>query len=394
MQRLKRRLFGLVLLIGVLAGLARLALASEFAAREAVARIGAAVGAPVNAKDVTLGFSASALRGVQVFEVAASADAPAWSAVGAVDADLSIWQLLTNDLSGGTVTLRDVAVTLAFDADNKLVTRLPVPPAEPMTPLPLVRVEGGTFTLRRAGFPDETFHNIRLELRTEGEKQTLSGTIDDPFWGRWDVSGGCASAAEPFALVLKTAREVRATMPLLRRAPFCPPSTWRAVECEGETTCEVTLRFVPGDRVKYKVDLHPHDTKVYVPSIDLRAEAALGQVVIEDDVLTLKGVHGQSSGGEVRVNSTMDFRGDDHVLRFAVETSAINPRLLPESWRVPAVQGSVEGKADLELRLHDGWLVGTRGQGRGTLKAFPFLRPITLYLESDGKGFRFGLGRG
>jgi hypothetical protein len=393
MHRLKRRLFGLLLTVAVLVGLARLALASDFAAREAVARIGAAVGAPVKAGDVALGFSASALRGVQVFETPA-ADTPPWTAVGAVDADLSLWQLVTNDLGSGTVTLRDAAVTLAFDADNRLVTRMPAPPPEPAAALPLVRVENGTFTLRQAGRPDETFHNIRLELRTEGEKQTLSGTIDDPAWGSWVVSGGCPSAAEPFALILKTTKEVHATMPLLRRAPFCPPGTWRAVECEGDTTSEVTLRFPPGDRVKYRVDCSPRNTKVYVPSIDFRTDSALGRVVVEDDVLTLSGVRGVASGGEVRLGSVMDFRGADDVLRFAVETSAINPKLLPGSWRVPGMQGQVDGKADLELTLHEGQLVRTRGQGQGTLRAFPFLRPITLYLESDGRSFRFGLGRG
>lgn len=393
MQRLKRRFVGLLVLAAVLVGLAKLALASEFAAREAVARIGAAVGAPVRAGDVTLGFTASALHGVRVFEVAATAeDAPAWTAVGAVDADLSIWQLVTNDLAGGVVTLRDVAVTLAFDADNHLVTRLPS--AEPGAAMPLVRVENGTFTLRRAGFADEVFHNIKLELKTVGETQTLSGTIDDPYWGPWTVSGGCKSAGEPFALVLATAKEVRATMPMLRRAPFCPLSTWKAVECEGDTTCEVTLRFVPGDRVKYKVDLHPRNTKVFVPSIDFRADSAVGRVVVEDDVLTLSGVKGDASGGQVRLGSTMDFRRAESVLRFAVETDKINPRFLPASWRVPALQGQVDGKADLELTLRDGRLVGTRGQGQGTLKAFPFLRPVTLYLQSDGRGFRFGLGRG
>lgn len=393
MHRLTRRFIGLLVLSGALTGLAKLALASDFAAKEAKSRIQAAIGAPLDAKSVSLGFSASALTGVRVFETSAT-DTPPWTSVGNVDADLSMWQLLTNDLGRGTVTLRDVAVTLAFDADNHLVTRLPTPPAEPTTALPLVKIDGGSFTLRRAGCPDETFHNIKLELRTEGEKQTLTGTIDDPVWGPWTVSGGSASAAEPFALVLKTAKEIRATMPLLRRAPFCPPSTWKAVECEGDTTSEVTLRFVPGDRVKYKVDCSPRNTKVYVPSIDFHADAALGRVVIEDDVLTLTGVKGNSSGGEVRLGSTMDFRGPGSVLRFVVDASNINPRFLPETWRVPAIQGSVDGKADLELTLRDGWLVGTRGQGQGTLKAFPFLRPVTLYLQSDGKGFRFGLGRG
>src|SRR5207302_765694 len=132
-------------------------------------------------------------------------------------------------------------------------------------------------------------------------------------------------------LVLRTAKEVRATLPLLRRVPFVPLSTWNAVEVEGGTTCEVTLTFVPdppgaagGRRVRYRVDLSPHDTTVYVPSIDLRATAARGRVVIEDDLLTLSGVRGSAAGGELRVGSTMDFRTPGHsVMRFAVETSLV-----------------------------------------------------------------------
>ena len=138
-----------------------------------------------------LGFSASALcERARCSRRPRPAMPRRWTAVGAVDADVSLWQLLTNDLGGGVVTLRDVAVTLAFDPDGRLMTRLPAPPEEPAGPMPLVRIESGTFTLRRDGRPDEMFHNIRLELRTDGEKQTLTGTIDDPIWGQWTVSGG------------------------------------------------------------------------------------------------------------------------------------------------------------------------------------------------------------
>jgi hypothetical protein len=385
----------LVVLAAGLTGLAKLALASEFAATEAKVRIGAAIGAPLEAKTVALGFTASALSGVKVFETTGSANPPAWTAVGSVDADLSLLQLLTNDLGGGVVTLRDVAVTLVFDRDGRLVTRLPVPP-EAAGPLPLVRLEGGTFTLRRDGRADEVFHNIKLELKTDGDRQSLSGTVEDPFWGLWTVSGGRQSATDPFTLVLKTAREVRATMALLRRAPFVPPGTWDAVQCEGETTCEVTLRFVPGEHVRYKADLSPHDTAVYVPCIDLRASAASGRVVIEDNLLTLSTVRGAAAGGEVRLESVMDFRvPGQSVLRFGVETSKANPRSMPAAWHVPAMDGQVDGKADMELSLVNGYVVKTRGQGTGTLRAFPFLRPLSLYMESDGnRGFRFGLGKG
>jgi hypothetical protein len=392
MQRLKRRLIVLVLLAAAALGLSRLALASEYARRETLARLEAAIGAPVKATSVRLGYSDSTLTGLKVFEVAASAETPAWTAVGTVDADLSLWQLLTNDVGGGVVTLKDVAVTLAFDRDDRLVTRMPSP-AEGASAMPLVRIEGGTFTLRRAGVADEVFHNIRLELRTEGERQVLSGTVEDADWGRWSVAGGREKSTDPFTLVLKTVQPVHASMPLLRRAPFVPPGTWRAVECDGVTPCEVTLRFEQ-DRVHYRVDLSPRDTAVYVPCIALRANGANGRVLIEDDVLTLNNVRGGAGGGEIRLASTMDFRKPDvNVLRFGIGVSRINPRMMPESWEVPNWDGQLEGKADIELTLRDGYIVNTRGQGQGTVKMFPFLRPLSLYLEADGKGFKFGLGK-
>jgi hypothetical protein len=297
-------------------------------------------------------------------------------------------------MSGGVVTLRDVAVTLAFDRDGHLLTRMPTPP-ESEAPLPLVRLEGGTFTLRREGVPTETFHNIKLELRTVGERQTLSGTIDDPDWGPWIVSGGRESATGPFSLILKTAKEVRATMPLLRRTPFVGAGVWKAVELEGDTPCEVALRFVPGEPVHYKADLSPRNTTVRVPVIDLQATGASGRVVIEDNVLTLTNVRGGTGGGEIRVGSTMDFRvRGSHTERYTIEVSRLNPRLLPERWQVPAMGSEIAGKADLELTFRDGYLVNTRGQGTGTVKVTRFLPPLNIYMESDGLGFRFGLGKG
>jgi hypothetical protein len=394
MQRLKRRLIGLLLFAAALTGLAKLALASDYATGEAKARIQAAIGAPIDARSVALGFVTSAFDEVRVFENAATVEKPAWTTAKAVHADVSLWQLLTNDLGGGVVTLRDVAVTLAFDRAGRLITRMPVPP-EPAGPMPLVRLEGGTLTLRREGVPPETFHNIKLELRTDGERQTLSGTIDDPDWGPWTVSGGRETTTGPFALILKTAKEVRATMPLLRRTPFVGPGVWRAVEIEGDTTCEVILRFVPGERVHYRADLSPHDATVRIPSIDLQATGASGRVVIDDNVLTLTNVRGTAGGGELRVGSTMDFRVlGSHTERYVIEVNRVNPKFLPPRWQVPMMEGQIDGKADIELTIRDGYLVNTRGQGQGTLRMFPFLRPLSVYLEADGRAFRFGLGKG
>jgi hypothetical protein len=391
-RRLKRLLLVTAALCALLAGLGKLALASDFAARRAVARIGAAVGAPVRAGEVQLGYWASALRGLEVLETLTTPQPPPWTAVGAVEADLSLLQLLRGDLADGAVTLRDVHVTLRFDRDGRLLTGLPVPPAPPAA-LPLVRLDGGTFTICREGVPDEVFHNIRLELRGDGDKLTLSGTVDDPDWGPWTVAGGRDAADGPFTLALRTAAEVHATPALLRRAPFVPPVTWREVDLEGDTDCALTLRFEPNGRVRYQADLHPHDTRVTVRAIDLTAAPARGRVLVEDGVVTLEDVRGQAAGGDVKVGSVMDFRSAASVLRFTVEAGQVALRRLPEAWRVPRLDGQVSGRADLELTIRGGRTT-TRGHGEGTVKAFPLLRPIRLILDSDGTGFRFSLGRG
>jgi hypothetical protein len=390
--RLKRLLLMTAALVALLAGLGKLALASDFATRQTVARLGAAFGAPVRVGEVRLGYWATALRGLEVLENLTTPEPPPWTAVGAADADLSLWQLLRGDLADGAVTLHDVHVTLRFDRDGRLLTRLPAPPPSELA-WPVIRLDGGTFTLCREGVADEVFHNIRLELRGDAQKCTLSGTVDDPDWGPWTVAGGRESADGPFTLVLRTAREVHATPALLRRAPFVPPVTWRQVELEGDTDCELTLRFEPHDRVRYRVDLHPRNTRVVVRAIDLTAEPAQGRVLVEDGVVTLEDVRGRAAGGNLHVGSVMDFRGPGSVLRFSVNADQLVPRRLPETWRVPRLDGQVSGRADLEVTIRDGRTT-TSGRGEGAVKVLPLLPPVRLSLEADGHGFRFALGRG
>src|SRR5690348_7011157 len=110
--RLKRLSLMTAALVALLAGLGKLALASDFAARQTVARLGAAVGAPVRVGEVRLGYRSTALRDLEVLENLTTPEPPAWTAVGAADADLSLWQLLRGDLVDGIVTLHDVHVAL------------------------------------------------------------------------------------------------------------------------------------------------------------------------------------------------------------------------------------------------------------------------------------------
>src|SRR5439155_18619514 len=288
--------------------------------------------------------------------------------------------------------LHDVHVTLRFDKDGRLLTRMPQPAAEEAGPLPAVRLTDGTFTLQREGRPDETIHNINLELHEDGPMLLLSGAIDDPDWGPWSVAGSRGSST-PFAFNMKTRQVVHVTPALLRRTPFVPANVWNEVTCEGDTPCEIAVQFnpMPNPPVNYRVALEPKNTKVYVRAIDLRANDALGQVVIADDVLTLENVRGKSAGGDLKVRSLMDFRGIT-VMKFAIEAGRLNLTQLPASWAVPALKGQLTGKAELEVACKP---TGTtvKGQGEGSVVVFPLPMPIKLQLVADGHHIRFHLAR-
>jgi len=298
-------------------------------------------------------------------------------------------QLLSGNVADGAVTLRDTAVTLRFDANNRLVTRLPTPEVTGGA-LPLVRIEGGQLTIQKHGVPDAVFRGISLELKSDGPRLTLSGRVVDPEWGEWNVGGGQDSPAGPFTLELRTVRSVHMTPELLRKAPFVPPVTWKHVQCDGTTPCEVLVQLGGGGpRTHYRVVLDPKNTKVYVPSIRLAADGAEGRVIVEDDVVTLERVRGLSAGGDLRVGSRMDFNGETHSLKFSIEAGGMNLKRLPESWQVPALEGKVSGKAELELLTRGGHRTATRGSGEGSVQMLSFLPPFRLRLEATERGFRF-----
>src|SRR5689334_3126867 len=109
-QRVKRYSVGTCAVVVLLAGVGKLSLASDFASRQLIARLQAAVGAPLRVAAVDLGYSSSTLRGLEVLENANTTAPLTWTSARAVETDLSLWQLLRGDVANGSVTVRDAAV--------------------------------------------------------------------------------------------------------------------------------------------------------------------------------------------------------------------------------------------------------------------------------------------
>jgi hypothetical protein len=367
-------------------------LRSAYAVEQVTNRFTAALGAPVKIAGLNVGLSRSSVAGLAINERGSQPTDPPWLTTDSVDADLSLMQLIRGELADGTITLRHVHVILHFDHEGRLLTRLPEPTGEEGGALPVVRLVDGEFTIRRDGRADETIHKIDLELRPDGPKFVLSGTVDDPDWGPWTVAGSRMSQSSPLAFNLKTRESVHVTPALLKRTPFVPDVVWNQVTCEGDTPCEVAVQFNANPPLNYRVTLEPRNTRVYVPSIDLRADGAQGKVTIADDVLTLENVRGRSAGGELKVRSIMDFRGIASVMKFTIEAGLLSLAQLPAHWGVPSLRGELSGKADLEVTsAKTGTIV--KGDGEGSVRVPLLPVAVKIHLTSDGRRLRFNLVR-
>src|SRR5262245_5754486 len=105
--RLTRLIVGLLAAAGVLTAARELFLGSAYAARQVGTRLGTAIGAPVRVGEVSLGYTASMLRDVDVLETIPTAAPPAWTTCRGLETDLSLWQLVSGNVADGAVTLRD-----------------------------------------------------------------------------------------------------------------------------------------------------------------------------------------------------------------------------------------------------------------------------------------------
>ena len=117
--------------------------------------------------------------------------------------------------------------------------------------------------------------------------------------------------------------------------PFVAPSVWREVLVEGKTPCDFNLRFELKDNptMHYRVALAPDDATVHVESIHLDADHAAGKVVVDDNLVQLRGVHGRFAKGQMETEGDLDFRKAAWALKFTtVGVQKVVLHELPRDW--------------------------------------------------------------
>jgi hypothetical protein len=251
-----------------------------------------------------------------------------------------------------------------------------------------------TLPARHKARPDLRLASARAVIDGDDDGLSLNGTVADPYWGNWSVHAGLTSSTGAITLDVQT-KDALVTPAKLRALPWVPPTIWEQVRAEGRTPVHVMVSLVtrePG--VRYRVELQPRDTKVWVKAIDLEAEHAGGRVEVEDGVVRLQGVRGKTAGGTLLTDGNFDFRGVGSKLKFDVDVHGLSLRKLPAAWKLPSqIDGKLSGKADLQVSVRDG-KVETRGDGKGViddprLAGFRIQTPIPLRLQAMGPRLRF-----
>ena len=175
----------------------------------------------------------------------------------------------------------------------------------------------------------------------------------------------------------------------------CQKKVWNHVTLEGDTPVQLLLTLPqPPAKVGYRVALSPRNTTVHVPSVELTATAAQGNVVIENNLVMVRDVRGKVAEGDLHVTSAdLDYRNPATVMKFDLDGRRLNIRKLPPSWNLPpGLGGKLSGMANLVVRMIDGHAIPT-GTGEGRVDN-AMLGPLpipnySLRIKANRDGFRF-----
>lgn len=374
---------------------------------EIQSRLQTALGMPVEVTGTDVGISGdSEVVGVKVYEPAAaptSGNRPAepWLRIERIVADVSVIGLLKGSASPAYVRLEGVSVTLRFDKDGNLQTKLPGgrPSARNY---PRIEIGSGKLTLDQEGREPLAVEGVRGTLAPDGAGLRIAGTIADRRWGNWDVGGRFAPADGTRIALHNPHAEV--SMDRLRRLPFVPPAVWQQVSAEGTTDARLTLEFPPAEtqKSKYRVELEPAGMGVRVSSIDLDTREVTGKLVVQDEVVTLTNLSGQTAEGTLAVSGTLDFRPAAAVLDLGVTMRRVTVRELPRSWDIPQeLDGKLDGSARIHARLTEPVVdtdgssgvgnvsgVSVLGLGNGTAKLYLHAGPGRFWFRQEQPGKR------
>jgi uncharacterized protein involved in outer membrane biogenesis len=386
----------LVLRIGV-----GIYLATAAGKAQVARQIESRLGLPIEVQAIRLGLRTSSVS-LRAFDPNVSRDAGELFSVESASADVSLFDLLRGRLNPHTLDLKGVTITLRLDAAGKLLTPLPQFPdsgtAVGSSLVPTVQLEKGRITIRQENRAEFTVGNLDVTLspQSNGEAR-LAGTIDDPLWAKWTITGQVDCSNEAGWLKLAT-NDGPLTMDRLGSIPFVPAEVWAHVRPDGRGAVDLLLNEGTDHALHYTVTIKPAEANLTLPDLNASLTQVTGLIRVAGAKLDLEGTRAELAGGTLAVDGGFDFGPEPTRANLRVVATGLDIQQLPEKWGLPRdIEGKLRGNANLQLLIHANGEVEPHGGGSGTIdgaKIRDIPVAIALRLVGNGKNYRFETSHG
>ncbi len=328
------------------------------------------IGMPVEVTSVRVGLMTSSI-GMRVFDPAApEPDKSEVLAVENAKADVSLFEIVAGKMNVRRVDLHGVALTLHVGADGMVITTLPQTRstgAGGSGAIPAIHLTGGKLVVRQDGRPEFALQNLTAAVEQDGDVVKLSGTIDDPLWSKWKLSGEIARAATTGRIELAT-DDGPLTMDRLGSIPFVPPSVWKHVRPDGRGAVALRLWTDSAAEIHYAVDITPAAAALTLPDADVTLQKVTGLIKVSGAKVTLIDTKAELAGGTIALDGDFDFAPEPTLVNLKVVADKLDLKKLPAEWKLPKdIDGKLKGKADLSLKIFSDGRIEPSGGGEGAI---------------------------
>ncbi|QJW93550.1 AsmA-like C-terminal region-containing protein [Frigoriglobus tundricola] len=352
------------------------------------------IGMPVEVTSVRLGLFTSSI-GLRVFDAAAPDPANAEVlAVTDAGADVSLFDLATGRVAPQKVSLRGVNLTLHVGADGQVLTTLPQTPSGGGSgQWPGVTLDDGRVTIRQDGRPEFAIQHLKLSVEPNGDGLKVAGTLDDPLWAKWTITGDVTSRGKSGSVSLATG-DGPLTMDRLGSIPFVPASVWKHVQANGRGAVTLRLWTDSAAETHYSVEIKPNAAALTLPDANATLTHLTGTITVSGSKLTLAGTRAELAGGSIALDGDCDFGPEPTVAHLKVSATNLDIKQLPAEWKLPKdFEGKLKGHADLTLRMYADGRLEPDGGGSGAITGVKVLGfdsdDIPIHLRRAGTQYEF-----
>ncbi|HEY1189939.1 MAG TPA: AsmA-like C-terminal region-containing protein, partial [Gemmata sp.] len=365
-------------------------------------KISAQIGMPVKVTNLRVGLFTSTI-GLKVSDPAAPDPKNAEVlAVEDASADISLFGLATSRIAPKQVTLRGLNLILHVNADGKVVTTLPKVPEGSGSgtgggALPTIVLTDGKLTISQDGRPAFALENLNATVTPNGDRVSISGTVDDPKWSKWSLSGDIAQDGSAGEVRFET-EDGPLTMDRLESVPFVPPSVWKSVKPDGRGAVAVRLWTDAAHEVRYSVDIRPKGASLTLPDASATLTNVTGLIGLTGAKVKLVGTKAELAGGTLAVDGQADFGPEPTVAHIKASAANLDLNRLPADWKLPRdIEGKLKGTADIALKIYADGRIEPSGGGEGAITDVLIQLPkgsiksddIPIHLRTQGNQLQF-----